>query len=1652
MNKDTRVENNTDSSNWYESGKDVEFDDLYSFDSELKSEYEDSEKGSEPLPDDTTEVKEEREKKGSKKKKKYRNYSQSTGISFFFFSWMTDWIKLASKGKLKHEDFPDIPDSDFDQYATAEFGSCLDKYRDYEKCNKLVKLVGRSRLCVLKVFSNSFIFIFCFSIFNDIFEVFNSYLLSHVMKQKMPTTVKELFRYFALVLLVLIVNLVDIVTDGHHYFYYRRLVLRIENLLFSFLFSRILSKNHFSVENGPHKYEYKSESFIISMDPNNSFNISAIPRYHHKSSGIMDSQANFNLEKINKKSKKTSNSTKRPKNVRFDEEEISLLNLALFDISEIAWGILKLIDLLTIPLKILIIGCWLYYQVGATAIKAVCFIIISSVLMVLSEWESAKLVKGYVTRIDYRISKTLIILENLTNFKMFRWLNLCKESVLMSRIIELQLCLKRTILSSIGSWLGISLPNILGLAVFLIYSTSRERVANLDPAFTIPLLHTLNHFIKPFKDLPSDLSDHLETTISCVRIETFLFSKQLKSYIDTNFTGSGTSPNSTSPTPSFESTPKKSPDLTTMVKTIYEEEVETGRSTIIDESDNIFENGDFFTDDKENFQITKQEEEHTEEEKYVIYMKNATFCRAEKKIFTGISFKLRQRDKVVISGSNITEKFLFGMCLIDELQHTEGIYFNHYINKNMCTGIVSQSPWIPMGTIREIILFGNQYNRKLYEKIIEICQLSHDFANWKMNDMRFIDEGGQNLSTGQKVRISLARTLYTLYANNLELDNFKTMSSNGAVGMNNNGGKRNKSGNLVILDEIFTVLDPQIATKIFNNLFGKEGILNDFTCIITIQDSFLPILKDTKYNNYFKFYSLTTEHIQPISIYSHEEILEVENNEEDELDENNLPLERDYSRKSSKEHKSSEFEEESQEPETRSETEPEVSEVEKKKDEELDEREKLFGSNELFTDGNKNICLVKLENFIWYLKKVGLRLVILVVSVSFTAMMLNVGSDIVVSKWSPPKSKTEAMSGKISQLITMKRSSYLMKLNYLYIFTFLTSCTIVLFLWRSLLEVQGTLSAAHKVYSSALNGILKCPIVIFNKIPIGNINNRLSADQSYVDYSVFRRFSHFMSSFIYTFLTAASLCYLNPWSVLLIPLLILLSYFCVFKMYIPMSIFNMRSSLETRGYICSQFSQVISGSYVIKCLNNENYIMNNFLKYLKIHQNTKFFCHASSSWTMIRLKILTYPLIVINLLKPLIPLIGDSKFNSTDIQKIAEVQSDSDVVGESKKNGMVDGNIGLALTYSYKFAKLLKSTLNKIVELETEMCASQRLQELAKLDPDYDIAEEKVFVFKRRSKVNKTLVRNKINNINKRVSISPECLSPSNQRLTSLDQIEDTMSEGLSVSNVVVKYESKICLNQINFKTGKNEHVGLIGRTGAGKSTLLQSLAGLIKLDSGCIRIDGVDISKLSNEQMKDLVGILPHIPPLLPGWTVRRYIDSENKYADEEIYQAVQTCNFSKFIGYLLRCDFESKNKKDGDNTKPFDEQSEFGDYAESEVNDELIIGGDTFENLKQALDIRIAKQKENKCITVSDIDLQYLTLLKLYLNRHKLRLILIDECYTVEQNNKHKLEQITVIINRLFKENVVIIVAHQHESLSLCNRVLLLEGGKIGEIQPEN
>ncbi|XP_062428026.1 ATP-binding cassette sub-family C member 10 isoform X4 [Rhea pennata] len=75
-------------------------------------------------------------------------------------------------------------------------------------------------------------------------------------------------------------------------------------------------------------------------------------------------------------------------------------------------------------------------------------------------------------------------------------------------------------------------------------------------------------------------------------------------------------------------------------------------------------------------------------------------------------------------------------------------------------GLATQEPWIQFTSVRENILFGKEYDAKLYEKVVEACALSEDLNILPAGDQTEVGENGVTLSGGQKARIALARAVY----------------------------------------------------------------------------------------------------------------------------------------------------------------------------------------------------------------------------------------------------------------------------------------------------------------------------------------------------------------------------------------------------------------------------------------------------------------------------------------------------------------------------------------------------------------------------------------------------------------------------------------------------------------------------------------------------------------------------------------------------------------------------------------------------------------------------------------------------------------------------------------------------------------------------
>ncbi|XP_023310959.1 multidrug resistance-associated protein 4 [Anoplophora glabripennis] len=93
--------------------------------------------------------------------------------------------------------------------------------------------------------------------------------------------------------------------------------------------------------------------------------------------------------------------------------------------------------------------------------------------------------------------------------------------------------------------------------------------------------------------------------------------------------------------------------------------------------------------------------------------------------------------------------------ILGELPQTSGrIYLGGKISYS------SQEPWLFGSTVRNNILFGQPYNKFLYQKIVHVCALQKDFEQFPEGDKTVVGERGVSLSGGQRARINLARAVY----------------------------------------------------------------------------------------------------------------------------------------------------------------------------------------------------------------------------------------------------------------------------------------------------------------------------------------------------------------------------------------------------------------------------------------------------------------------------------------------------------------------------------------------------------------------------------------------------------------------------------------------------------------------------------------------------------------------------------------------------------------------------------------------------------------------------------------------------------------------------------------------------------------------------
>ena len=138
---------------------------------------------------------------------------------------------------------------------------------------------------------------------------------------------------------------------------------------------------------------------------------------------------------------------------------------------------------------------------------------------------------------------------------------------------------------------------------------------------------------------------------------------------------------------------------------------------------------------------------------------------------------------------------------------------------------------------------------------------------------------------------------------------------------------------------------------------------------------------------------------------------------------------------------------------------------------------------------------------------------------------------------------------------------------------------------------------------------------------------------------------------------------------------------------------------------------------------------------------------------------------------------------------------------------------------------------------------------------------------------------------------------------------ENPTSLDLEAEEMVLEFEDvdfrypgaeKLALEGIDFSVKDGQKVAIIGGTGAGKSTLANLIVRLYDIESGSIKINGIDITNMSQHNLRDAVGFATQNASLFSG-TIRENLKYGNEDAtDEELWHALDVAQGADFVSEL--------------------------------------------------------------------------------------------------------------------------------------------------------
>ncbi|KAG0372632.1 Multidrug resistance-associated protein 1, partial [Mortierella sp. AD032] len=469
---------------------------------------------------------------------------------------------------------------------------------------------------------------------------------------------------------------------------------------------------------------------------------------------------------------------------------------------------------------------------------------------------------------------------------------------------------------------------------------------------------------------------------------------------------------------------------------------------------------------------------------------------------------------------------------------------------------VAQQAWIVNATVKDNIVFGNEFNQERYDHILMASGLLPDIAMLPAGDQTEIGERGINLSGGQKQRVSLARAAY-------------------------------EDADVYLFDDPLSAVDAHVDQHLWQHLIGPNGLLKSKTRVLVThaihhleQVDQIVVIKDGKISETGQYDSLMAAQdsfYQLISDYSV-----------------NQGKKRKEKKKSDEAVSGSGQEDDDDSTQDGNEETKDGAAVAGVKDDKLVSEEKMAQGS------------VSWGVYNTYAKAASYRWSAIVAIVFVFGQAFQIGTNVWLNHWSSETSKPAGSPHPIGY--------------FLGIYGAIIFCSMIMNVVSVYVAmVLAAVRASTRLHDRLLAKLLRLPMAFFDTTPLGRIVNRFSSDVFSIDELLPWSFIQVFICGTTVLGTIVVIATTTPIFLVIVPPLMIL-YMIIQAYYIRSSRALKRIDSVSKSPIYQHFSETLSGVTTIRALGaNERFIADNAAK-ADVAANAYYSWIVSNRWLQIRLE------------------------------------------------------------------------------------------------------------------------------------------------------------------------------------------------------------------------------------------------------------------------------------------------------------------------------------------------------------------------------------------------------------------------------------------------